>query len=340
MKQVAKSANMRRPWLGVALILFLYPPRAPLAAAENLRAASGGFTTAIHAVLWAAYEEKIFKKYGLDVEYLALNTGRLGMQMLLSDNVQVLFSTGVTVVTTNLQKADLTIVGGGLNFFPTKLIARPEIKRPEDLKGKILAVGGFGAANHMALLVALEKLGVNAKEVSIIQVAGAAAQVSALAKGVIAGLMFNEPQATIVMKKFGMRSLVDLTESKIPFPQNCFIVKRSYLESNRDKVTNFMKAVIEAVYLLKKDRPLALQLIKKYIRVNDEEAAIGYDYYLAKHSEGILDVPDRRGLAFVIQETAKTNPKALGQTPETLRLLEPSVLDEIKKSGFVERVKS
>ena len=100
-----------------------------------------------------------------------------------------------------------------------------------------------------------------------------------------------------------------------------------------------MKAVIEAIYLLKKDRPLAIRLIKQYVRVNDEEAAIGYDYYLAKHSEGILDLPDRRGLQFVIEETAKTNPKAVGQTPETLRLLEPSVLDELKKSGFVEKLK-
>jgi hypothetical protein len=44
----------------------------------KLRTASGGFTTAIHAVLWAAYEEKIFTNYNLDVEYLALNSGRLG----------------------------------------------------------------------------------------------------------------------------------------------------------------------------------------------------------------------------------------------------------------------
>lgn len=323
----------------VALIL-LFHFSAPLDAAENLRAASGGFTTAIHAVLWAAYEEKLFRKYGLDVEYLALNTGRLGMQMLLADDVQILFSTGVTVVTTNLQKADLAIIGGGLNFFPTKLIVRPEIKRPADLRGKALAVGGFGAANHMALLVALEKLGVNSKDLSIIQVAGGAAQLTALTKGAISGLVFNEPQATIAIKKFGMHSLIDLMESKTPFPQNCFIVKRSYLESNRDKVTNFMKGIIEAMYLLKKDRGLAIRLIRKYIRVNEEEAAIGYDYYLAKQAEGILDLPDRRGLVFVIEETAKTNPKAAGQTPETLRLLEPSVLDEIKKSGFLERVKN
>jgi len=333
---IGKGEPMKRIWLAVALLFF---SSQRLEALNHLRAASGGFTTAIHAVLWAAYEEKIFRKYGLDVEYLALNTGRLGMQMLLSDDIQILFSTGVTVVTTNLQKGDLTIIGGGLNFFPTKLITRPEIKRGVDLKGKALAVGGFGAANHMALLVALEKLGINPKEVSIIQVAGGAAQLTALSKGAVYGLMFNEPQATIAVKKFGMHSLIDLMESKAPFPQNCFIVKRNYLESNRDKVTNFMKAVIESIYLLKKDKPLAVRLIKKYIRVNDEEATIGYDYYLAKHSEGILDLPDRRGLQFVIEETAKTNPKAVGQTPESLRLTEPSVLDEIKKSGFVEKVK-
>jgi ABC-type nitrate/sulfonate/bicarbonate transport system substrate-binding protein len=71
---------MRRIGIVAALTLFLYCPKGPLEAAENLRAASGAFTTAIHAVLWAANEEKIFRKYGLDVEYLALNTGRLGMQ--------------------------------------------------------------------------------------------------------------------------------------------------------------------------------------------------------------------------------------------------------------------
>ncbi len=330
---------MKRISIATFLLILTTALQTPASAIDSMRAASGGFTTAIHAVLWAAYEEKLFKKYGLDVEYLALNSGRLGMQMLLSDDVQVLFSTGVTVVTTNLQKADLAIIAGGLNFFPTKLVTRPEIKRPADLKGKTLAVGGFGAANHMALLVALEKLGVNPKEVTIIQVGGAAAQMASLAKGVIQGLMFNEPQATIAIKKFGMQSLIDLMETKSPFPQNCFIVKRNFLDANRDKVTSFMKAIVEAIYLLKKDRALALYLIRKYIRVSEEEAAIGYDYYLAKHSEGILDLPDRRGLQFVIEETAKTNPNAAGQTPESLKLLDSSVLDELKKSGFVERVK-
>jgi ABC-type nitrate/sulfonate/bicarbonate transport system substrate-binding protein len=41
------------------------------AAQEKFRVASVGFPTAIQALLWVAYEKKIFQKYGLDGEYLA-----------------------------------------------------------------------------------------------------------------------------------------------------------------------------------------------------------------------------------------------------------------------------
>jgi len=53
----------------------------------------------------------------------------------------------------------------------------------------------------------------------------------------------------------------------------------------------------------------------------------------------MLTLPDRRGLEFVIADTAKTNAKAKGQTPESLRVLDRSELDEIRKNGFLEKVK-
>lgn len=65
----------------------------------------------------------------------------------------------------------------------------------------------------------------------------------------------------------------------------------------------------------------------------------GIVLHLVQHGDDILTLPERKGLEFVIAEVARTNPKARGQTPESLRLLEPSVLEEIKRSGFVEKVK-
>jgi hypothetical protein len=46
-----------------------------------------------------------------------------------------------------------------------------------------------------------------------------------------------------------------------------------------------------------------------------------------------------KGVELVIGQLARTNPKAKGQTPETLRVFEPSILDELKKSGFIEKAR-
>lgn len=121
------EAAMKRLCGAVVAVFSLYVSIGPLYGAEKFRAASGGFSTAIHSLLWVAYEKKIFNKYGLDVEYIALESGTTGMQTLLANEVQVLFSTGALGITANLQGADVTIVAGGINFIPNKLVVRPEI---------------------------------------------------------------------------------------------------------------------------------------------------------------------------------------------------------------------
>ena len=74
--------------------------------AGKIRVGSGGFTP-LHSIIWAAHHQSVFKKYGFDVEYLALNSGTLGAQTLLSNEIQFLFSTGALAVTANLQGGDM-----------------------------------------------------------------------------------------------------------------------------------------------------------------------------------------------------------------------------------------
>jgi len=312
---------------------------APVAAQEKFRVASGGFSTAIHSVVWAAYEKKIFQKYGLEGEYLALESGTPAMQALLANEVQIVFTTGALAVTANLQGADAAIIAGGINFIPNKLLVRPEVKRAEDLKGKRIAISRFGSASDYATQVALAKIGVNPKDVTIVQVGGNATRFAALMNGTIHGTLLAEPMTTIGIRDHKMNSLIDLAESGVPFPQNCFIVRRSFLAANRNKIVNAMKAVVEGYFTVKNDKALGLQLIKKYIRVEGEDANISYDYYLARYGDGVMVMPDRKGIEFILGQVAKDNPKAKGQTPESLRLLDSSVLDEIRKSGFIDKFK-
>jgi ABC-type nitrate/sulfonate/bicarbonate transport system substrate-binding protein len=282
------------------------------AAQDKFRVASGGFSTAVHAVVWAAYERKIFQKYGLEGEYLALESGTPAMQALLANELQIVFTSGALAITANLQGADTTIIAGGMNFIPNKLLVRPEIKRPEDLKGRRIGISRFGSASDYATQVALEKLGVNPKDVTIVQVGGNMTRYAALMNGTVHGTLLAEPLTTMGIREHKMNSLIDLAESGVPFPQNCFIVRRSYLEANRSKVVNGMKAIIEGYFAVKNDKALGLQLIKKYIRVDGEDANISYEYYLAKHGSDVMVMPDRKGLEFILSQVATTTPKAKG----------------------------
>ena len=305
-----------------------------------MRAASGGLSI-IHSLLWVTYEQKLLKKYGLDLEYIAIENGTVGMQALLANEAQFLFSTSSLAVNANLRGSDVTVVAGGLNFIPDKLIVRPEIAKPEELAGKRLAISRFGSSSETSAKLTLEKVGVKPESVSLIQLGGVSTRQVALMAGQVQATVLSDPQATAATNA-GMKLWVDLSDSKWGLPRicfNCFMAKRSFLDANRDNASNFLKAVIEGLYLLKKDKPLGVRLIKKYLRLSDEAASIGYDFYIAKHGEGMLSLPERRGMEFIIAEVAKSNPAASKATPESLRLVEPSLLDEIKKSGFVERVK-
>jgi NitT/TauT family transport system substrate-binding protein len=323
----------------IVFVTFIFAGYSP-AQAQRVRAASGGLSI-IHSLLWAPYELKLLKKYGADLEYIAIESGTVGMQTLVANQSQFLFSTGSLAVNANLVGADITIIAGGLNFIPDKLIARAEIKTAEDFKGKKIAISRFGSSSEVNLRLCLEKLGIKPELTQIIQVGGVSTRQAALLAGQVDATILSDPQATAATKK-GMKLWVDLSDGKWGFPRychNCFMAKRSYLDGNREQAVNVLKAVIEGLYSMKRDKPMAVRLIKKYLRLDDESASIGYDFYIAKHGEGMLSLPERRGLEFVIAEVAKTNPKAAGATPESLKLLEPSLLDEIRRSGFLDRIK-
>ncbi|HEV8721391.1 MAG TPA: hypothetical protein VGW77_12220 [Candidatus Binatia bacterium] len=81
----------------------------------------------------------------------------------------------------------------------------------------------------------------------------------------------------MAIKKHRMNLLQDMAEAGMSYPQSCLMIKRSYLETNRDRATSFVKALVEGMFLANRDKALTIQTIKKYIRADDEVYGIGYD---------------------------------------------------------------
>lgn len=78
---------MKRVAFLIVLLLPLSIDRGS-AQAQKFRGAHGGFGTAINAILPDAYHAKIFQKYGLQAQCIALGSGTHGMQTLLANEVQ------------------------------------------------------------------------------------------------------------------------------------------------------------------------------------------------------------------------------------------------------------
>src|ERR1043166_979359 len=137
--------------LATILLLGAAPPRLPAQTAlEKLRlvySAVGGS----QASVWIPYEAGIFRKYGLDIELLYVGGGGRAAHVIQSGEVPVGLFTGGAVINSNLAGGDLVVIGSSMNVMTFSVVARPEIRTVEDLKGKKVGITRFGSASDFGL---------------------------------------------------------------------------------------------------------------------------------------------------------------------------------------------
>jgi NitT/TauT family transport system substrate-binding protein len=120
-----------------------------------------------------AKDAGIFKKNGLDVELVNAD-GNVAVMGLLSGNFAISQVAGPAVVNSAFKGSDVVYVAGGMTSLNYYLLVRPEIKSPEHLKGKIVAISRFGSASDFITQIALERIGLKAgKDVVIVQMGDA-----------------------------------------------------------------------------------------------------------------------------------------------------------------------
>src|SRR3990167_282400 len=105
------------------------------------------------------YEAGIFRKHGLDVELLYVAGGGRAAQVVQSGEVPIGLFTGGAVINSNLAGGDLVVIASSMNVMTFVVMARPEIKRVEDLKGKKVGISRFGSATDFGLRYAEEQIG-------------------------------------------------------------------------------------------------------------------------------------------------------------------------------------
>jgi ABC-type nitrate/sulfonate/bicarbonate transport system substrate-binding protein len=318
------------------VVIFTWPVEAQTQAPlEKLRLAYSAIGGS-QASFWIPYEAGIFRKHGLDVELLYVAGGGRAAQVVQSGEVPIGLFTGGAAINSNLAGGDLVVIGSSMNVMTFVVMARPEIKRVEDLKGKKVGISRFGSATDFGLRYAEEQWPVKRqRDFTVIQMGGVSDVYGALRAGALDAGVINAELA-ILARRDGYRELLDIAKMGINFPTSSVVTTRSFIKRNEGTVRKFIRGFVEGVHFGKTQRAPAITILKKYLRSSD--AAMFdelYEMYIVRNIPRIPR-PSPEALKTVLDQMAETDPRVANLKPE--QFIDARFFQELEKEGFIHRL--
>jgi len=277
--------------------------------------------------LWVNKEAEIGKKYGLDIEPLLISGGALGMQALLANSIQMSQNSASAAIGAALRGAPIALIATSENRMSAEIVARPEIKTPQQLIGKKIGILRFGGSNDTAVQWALRAWKIDPRQVTVLQSGATNARLLALTIGQIDATILSYPEIHIARKR-GMNVLADIGDFSA-YPNTSLMLTRSFIEKQRPLAKNLLRSQIEAIHYMRTNREGSIKILKKFLRVDDLEAIEAtYDFF-ARRTDAVPR-SNLEGLKNILNEMAapQRNPA---------EFVDMSLLDEIEKEGFMQR---
>jgi NitT/TauT family transport system substrate-binding protein len=289
-----------------------------------------------HNSVWIPYEAGIFRKHGLDVELLFVAGGSSTAQVVQSGQAPIGIFTGSAVVTAGLAGGDLVAVAGVMNVVPFFVMARPDIRRVEDLKGKKIGITRFGSASDFALRYTEEKWPLKrSRDFAVIQNGSMPANMLALKGGAVEAAMIST-EFSILVRRDGFREIADVASLGLNFPTSALVTSRSFIKRGENTVRKFVRGFVEGIHYAKTHREFSVDILKKYLKNDDRQLLNNlYDLYVLRYVPRV-PFPITEPFKTVLAQIAETDPRAA--SAQTEPFVEPRFIQELEKEGFVQRL--
>ena len=279
---------------------------------------------------WVAQEEGLFKKNGLDVELVHIPSTSRAIQVMLAGELQYSYMDGRNSVTAALKGADVVILTGVANRLVFSFMARPELKKLSDLKGKKIGITRLGSSTHSVTLWVLNRHGLKPEDVQLLQLVDVPNILTAIVAGQIdAGAL--SPPTNFRARKAGLSELIDLSKDGPEYVSVAIGSTRSFVKANEEMTRRFVRGYSEGVQFLKANKAAGIRAIQKYARIKDPDI-LEATYGEARAYIETVPYVTRKGMETIIGELAPTEPKAKTSKPEDF--LDTRFVGQLEKEGF------
>jgi len=285
-------------------------------------------------IIYFTKEAKIYEKYGLDVDPVAVAGSGIASKALISGSVLISPIATPTVMTAVLAGSDMVILAHTMPGVIQSLVVRPDIKRSEDLRGKTIGVTTFGSLTDFLVKYLARQKGLNPdKDFALLQIGTDSDRFLALQQGKIQGATLSHPNY-IFAQRSGFHVLWDFFK-EVDYPWSEIATTRTQIKQDRDLVMRYMRAHLEGIARFKQEPDLAKKVIKKMLRLDDDPLAQESWELFAKHRIA-APYPNIKGLKTSYEYVAATRPDVYKHKPE--EFVDSSFVEELDKSGFIKKL--
>jgi len=322
--------------LPIIAIFITVWPRIGVTASASLEKLTIGWSAIAgsQAPFWITKEAGLFEKNGLDVIMIYLDGGSRATQAMMSGDVPIAQVGGNAPIVARLRGADVTLIGGLLNILAYSMVVSPEIRKPEDLRGKKLTVSRFGSNSDYATRKILLKWGLRPDiDVAVLQIPGGQpTRLAAIQSGQIHG-MVAQPPVTNLARKFKMNIIAEPEDFGGAYPTTPVAARISFIKDKRETVRKFTRALLEGIHLYKTNKEFSKKVIGKYVKTDDNDA-LEDSYQFFSRLVPQKPYPSLDAIKEALAELGEKDPKVRAAKPE--EFADMSIIKEFDDNGFID----
>jgi NitT/TauT family transport system substrate-binding protein len=329
------AARLARQSMALGLVVLVLGTQVSRShAADQLRIGYASPSVNV-SMLWITQEAKLFAKNGLEVEVLFLESA-LVQRAMISGEIQLAMMTGGLMAAPRLAGSDLTMLAGFVNRYVSRVMVRPEIATPADLKGKRAGIVRLGAAADRGLRLVLSRWGLNPdKDLIFLQVPGGEpARIAALSANSIDVSLINPPYHKKAVEA-GLKVLANMEDMDIPIQHIGLVTTQRLMSKNPEVVRRTVKSYVEGIQVMRSNPMLAKRALSKYMKLTDQ-GELEETYQLLKKLVPIKPYPTLEGFRTVLDELSEKIPSA--KTANSKDFTDTKFLEELDRSGFIDQL--
>jgi ABC-type nitrate/sulfonate/bicarbonate transport system substrate-binding protein len=283
--------------IAVACVLLIFAQGAIAQEHRNkLRISNAGFTITALPLL-AAKEWGVFTTNGLDMELILMQSSIVPAALSQGD-IDYQAGVGPASVNATLRGFPTRAIWFSSDKISYWLMAKPQYKSLESLKGKKIAITGLGGTVHVAFNLAMEKAGANPKDYVLVSIPGQQIQqLISLESGYVDAALLSPP-VTFGARKKGFNKVYDIGAS-VDMPGGGLTTLVKTIQDRPAETKRIIRSLQMAKDEIKKNKAKTLDLIVKLLKMDREAASETYDQFLTTLSA--TGIPSHAGMEILVK---------------------------------------